>query len=95
MFNPFKREEDRQLDVLINRVIDDMELYGPDSEEYPRLVETLKKLYKLKAQQKPRRVSPDTVLIVLGNILGILVIVAYEEKHVITSKAYSTFVKRN
>jgi hypothetical protein len=38
---------------------------------------------------KPKRVSPDTLAAVAGNLLGIIVIVGYENKHVITSKALS------
>jgi hypothetical protein len=32
-------------------------------------------------------------MVVLGNLLGILIIVAYEEKHVITSKAMPLFIR--
>jgi hypothetical protein len=88
MQNPFKRTEDK-VDALINRVIEDMEMFGPDSEEYPKLIANLEKLHKLKADKKPSRVSPDTIAIIAGNLLGILIIVAYEEKHVITSKAFT------
>lgn len=93
MQNPFKRTEDK-VDALIDRVIEDMEMFGPDSEEYPKLIANLEKLYKLRAEKKPSRVSPDTLAIVMGNLLGILIIVAYEEKHVITSKAFTMATNR-
>lgn len=84
-------EED--LNDLIQRVVDDMAMFGPTSEEYPQLLENLERLTKLKDGEKPERVSRDTIAVVAGNIIGILVIVAYEQKHVMTSKAFMTFVK--
>jgi len=88
MFGPFKRTEDKHLDELIERVVSDMQMFGPESKEYPTLVAHLTALHALKADKKPSRVSSDTVAIVVGNLLGILIIVMYEEKHVITSKAF-------
>lgn len=38
---------------------------------------------------RKKRVSPDTLVAVAGNLLGIIVIVGYENKNVITSKALS------
>lgn len=87
MFGPFRRDKDTYLDELITRVVDDMQMFGPESEEYPKLVTHLAALRKLEADKKPSRVSPDTVVIVLGNLLGILIIVMYEHTGVITSKA--------
>lgn len=75
------------LDEPIEKVLTDMNTYGPDSEEYPKLIDHLERLTRMKAEEGRRqRVSPDTMAIVLGNILGILVIVAYEQKHVMVSK---------
>lgn len=93
MFIPFKRTEEKYLDELIERVVDDMHMFGPESEEYPKLVAHLERLHKMKADKKPSRVSPDTLAIVLGNLVGILIIVMYEEKHVITSKAFTMATK--
>jgi len=84
-----RKKTEEHLDVLIERVVSDMELYGPDSEEYTNLVKHLETLNRMKASKWWTRLSWDTVLIVLGNLLGILIIVAYEERNVITSKALS------
>lgn len=84
-----RKTSEKNLDVLIQRVVNDMELYGPDSEEYTNLVKHLETLNRMKSQKWWTRLSWDTVLIVLGNLLGILIIVAYEERNVISSKALS------
>lgn len=87
MFGPFKSPVD-PLDAPIARVIADLDRYGPETDEYPKLIAHLEKLHKMKAEKRPPRVSRDTVMIVLGNLVGILIIVIYEEKHVISSKAF-------
>lgn len=83
----FRQRNDAHLDSLIDDVVEDMKLYRPDSEEYPKLVNHLRELNEMKAAKQPRRVSPDIVIGGLFNLLGILVIVMYEERNVITSKA--------
>lgn len=93
MFGPFQRTEEDGIDKQIKRILDDMDMFGPGSEEYDKLLPQLKKLMKLKTNKKSWHIDPNTVVLVVGNLVGILIIVMYEEKHVITSKAYSTFVK--
>lgn len=74
-------------DAQIERVLSDMEMFGPESEEYPKLLAHLKALHAMKAEEKPKfRISPDTLAIVGGNLLGILIIVAYEQTHPMVSK---------
>ena len=81
------------IDCLIERVTDDMEMFGPTSEEYTKLLDYLERLTKLRDEKTPKPVSRDTIVLVAGNILGILAIVAYEQKHVMTSKALPIFVR--
>ena len=76
------------VDEPIDRVLTEMNTYGPDSPEYDKLVRYLERLNDVKANERQHFVvSPDTIAIVLGNLVGILIIVAYEQKHVMTSKA--------
>jgi hypothetical protein len=65
----------------------------PGTEEYSNTLSYLERLVKLKAEDKPERISRNTVAVVLGNLAGILLIVAYEQKHVMTSKAFGTILK--
>jgi hypothetical protein len=93
MLRRFKKKES-VLDEPITEILDKMKHYGPDNEEYPHLVDNLERLNKLKQKERRFKFSPDTMLIVGGNLLGILIIVAYEQKHVIVSKGL-TFVGRS
>lgn len=57
------------------------------------------RLKDLEAQEKKAelgrrfKVSHDTLAIVVGNLLGIGVVVAYERAHVLTSKAFTNVLK--
>lgn len=93
MFNMSTPENQEALDDLIERVTDDMLLFGPTHEEYPQLLNQLERLTKLKVQEKPERVSRDTLAVIAANLVGILIVVAYEQKHVMTSKAFGNILK--
>ncbi len=80
------RKKDQDLNDAIQSILDTMTMYGPDSKEYPQLVEQLEKLTALK-QKKRWRFDPNTVLIVAGNLLGIAIIVIVEQNAVWRSKA--------
>lgn len=83
------------LDDAIARNIADMDTIEPDSDKYGMLMENVEKLVRLKNEDKKSRVSPDTMAIVAGNLLGILIIVAYEQKHVMTSRGLGFVLQTN
>jgi hypothetical protein len=93
MLNRIVRRRESILDKPIERVLSDMDTYGPDSKEYSELIEHLDKLTKMKAEDRRNRVSPDTMAMIAGNLLGIVIIVAYEQKHVMTSKGLGFVLK--
>lgn len=64
-----------------------------DSDEFTKKMEQINKLYALKEKHSQKRVSPDTMLLVAGNLAGILMILSYERAHVITSKALGFVLK--
>lgn len=84
-------------DTDIRRVITDLEYEmttkDGDSEEYANMLNRLERLYKLYEKNSRKHLSPDTKLLVAGNLVGILIIVAYEHGHVITSKAVNQIGK--
>lgn len=93
MFESFKSEEAKSLSAAIDRVSALLATYDTNSEEYANTLSYLERLYALKTETRKYRVSPDSMLIVAGNLLGILIIVAYEQKHVFGSKAISFISK--
>lgn len=92
----FKREpriEDLKLANEIDSVMNRMAEIGPDDPEYPKQIVYLQRLNDLKTQKRDKRVSPDTMAIVLGNLIGILIIVAYEQKHIMKSTSMNFIMK--
>lgn len=88
-----KSEVAAKLDAEIISLLDKLKSI-PDkkSQDYTTIVEQLSKLNKLKAEEAPKRVSPDTVLVVAANIFGILWLARYERENVIRSRSALGFV---
>jgi len=87
MFGINRRNEHAKYDEPIDKVLDELREYSVDASEFAAAMDYLDRLTKMKVLTSQDRVSPDTMAMVLGNLFGILVIVAYEQRHVMTSKA--------
>lgn len=86
-------ESQTALDETITQLMHDMKMMDGDSEEYATCLNRLERLMKQKEKFAPKRISPDTLVLVGANLLGIVIIVAWEHGHVISSKALSHIVK--
>jgi hypothetical protein len=84
--NIFQKKPSK-LDEPIDKVLFEMATTDEASEEYTTLMNHLERLMAMKREERSNRVSPDTWAVVGGNLAGILTIVAYEQKHVMVSKA--------
>jgi len=80
---------DEAIDALLARIA--TEPY--DSKETPAMVDQVTKLAKLKEKDIPKRPSPDTLVLVAGNILGIVLILQFERVNVVTSRAIGFVMK--
>ena len=90
-----KPKEPTGLDNAIAEVLSDMKGFTSDADEYAAMVEQLVKLHAMKESEKPSSVSKDTVLIVVGNLLGIVMILSFERTNVITTRALQFMLKRS
>ena len=90
-----KDEKPHALDPAIAKILESMETFGPEDDEWPQLMESLERLTKLKDRKERKQVSPDTLAVVVGNLAAVLIVVAYEQKHVITTKAFGLTLKRD
>lgn len=86
-------KEKTTLEKLIDIVETRMLESDVDSAEYVLDMEKLKQLYEIRGEQHRSPVSSDTILVCITNIAGILTIVIYENRHVITSKGFSQLMK--
>ena len=89
----FRREQITRTDSLIDAVQEGMHEEGIHGEDYAKLLTYLERLHEIKVKERFDPVSRDTMATVVGNLLGILMIVAYEQKHVITSKGLNQILR--
>jgi len=80
---------DEAISALLARIA--KEQYDP--KETPAIVDQVTKLAKLRDASHPKRPSPDTLILVAGNILGIVLILQFERVNVITSRAIGFVLK--
>lgn len=92
MRSPFKREPS-DLQKQINTLLDCMDQVEPESAEYNTYVKRLSKLKKIERENRPSRLSRDTMAIAGCNLAGILIIVLHERVGVIGSKALGQLMK--
>lgn len=89
----FRTDVTTPVDCQIDAVLNEMETIGVNSDRYPVQMTYLERLHELKTKTRQPSVSRDTLIVVAGNLVGILLVVAYEQKHVITSKAFGQLVR--
>lgn len=82
-----KPNQPHELDEPIKKLLETLANVNPETKEYAQITKQLEKLYKLKQLEKPEGVSADTIALIGGNLLGILIIVGHERAHIVTSKA--------
>ncbi len=97
MFNiKRKQEEPSPVDGLIEELISEMKGLDGYSDEYPKSAASLKALFEVKAaetKQKPEGLNVNTIAAVAGNLVGIVLILAFEKSNVITSKGLGFVMK--
>lgn len=101
MFNRSKKEvEESPYDSVKNALLETMSSCHPNSDEYVTALKTYHIVLAQESALPPKaktgfmnKLDPNTLFLVAGNLLGILVIVAYEQKHVFASQA-SKFIQK-
>lgn len=90
--NIFKKEK-TMLEKEIEAILLDMKDMDINSDEYEVALNHLTILHEIKTKEKKWNVSPDTMAVVVANLLGIILILKHEELNVITSKAMNFVIK--
>jgi hypothetical protein len=85
--NPSKVPQD--LDAVIEALLKQMAEDDPKTKEYAAMADQLSKLMAMKKEvNSGLTISADTWALIAANLVGILIIVTYEQAgHVITTKA--------
>jgi len=89
-----RKKEPSKLDIAIDNLLEELNEYPGYDDDYAKRVKMLEKLHKLKKTDRPHNaVNSDTLLTVGGNVLIALILIGFEQKHVITTKAPAFFSK--
>lgn len=83
------------LDSEIDRMLDLLKDLDVTNAKFEPTLKSLERLYELKEKNSPKPISRDAILTVGANLTGIAMIIGYEHAHVITSKAFSTLLKKS
>lgn len=96
MNGPFRKDESENLTPVINQLLSEMTTYGPGTPEHAAALDQLERLVDIKRKYKRQwNISPDTLILAGANILIAVIVVGYEQKHVVTSKWNSFLLKKN
>lgn len=97
MFKNKPTAEEELLNEKINHALSRLDPVMRTETEYREIVNHLNVLLglrdKIQGSKSKSRVSPDTMAIVVGNLVGIAMIVGHEKAHVATSKAFNFIMK--
>lgn len=80
---------EREMDSLISE-LHECEVI---SKEYSLILDRVERLNKIRLSDKGNSISPDTLVVVGGNLAGILLILGYERVNIITTKALGFVIK--
>lgn len=87
------KNEPTHLETVIDSLLDELDGYTSDDDEYATAVKHLSELYKLRELNKPKQLDPNIILTVGANLIGILAILHHEQANVIASKALGFVMK--
>lgn len=92
-----RKDKRSMLDKEIDKILAQMEkVENVLSDEYEQLSDRLGKLMEMKGQKgfkEVRKLDPNTVIVVVGGITEIILIMTYEQGHVIATKAFSRVLR--
>lgn len=80
-----KRDKRTDLEKKIDDQLDYLMHCAQSPEDIQTVMELIERRQNLKKTKQ--KISPDTIAIIAGNLLGIALILSYEKLNVITSKA--------
>lgn len=89
----FTKSNKTKLEVEIDRLETHLSNVDILDDDYELTIDRLKSLYELTDKKDKFKVSPDTLAVVAGNLLGIAIILKHEELNIVTTKALGFVMK--
>ena len=90
-----KRKKRDELQLEIDDLLDQMQhIEDTTGEAYLKLAQAVETLKKAQSYQKPRLINPDTVVVVVGNILVVAGVCLFEQTgHIIRTQSTRFLMK--
>lgn len=88
-----RKKEPSLLDREIDRAIRDLRHHAINSEEYKTILNMVTSLHQMKMEETSKPVSKDTMAVIGGNLLGIVMILKHEWLHPIRTTAMNLILK--
>jgi hypothetical protein len=89
-----QKPEDLKLINAINDCLNELDTFAPDDPRYIKTLASLERLMDMQKAKTPKySVDLNTVLLVAGNLAGIMIIVYSERASAFTSKAQGFILK--
>lgn len=87
------KPSDAQLEI--DRLYGELKLHDPESDEYHAIQDRLVTQSDLNTPKVPEKktLDPNTILLAVTNVVGIVVVLAYEHAHPIAGKAFGLISK--
>lgn len=86
-------KKNEALDGLIQMLEAELAVTDPETEGYKHILERYEKLTEIQRRGAESKVDPNTLLVVVGNLVGVLAMLNFERLGVITSKAAGHIIK--
>lgn len=94
MFGPKEKpKHQRMLESELDRALTRLKTEIPTTQDYTKMLSLVERLHNMLDDETPEVVSKNTLLIVGGNLLGIILILKHEHLNPITSKALSFVIR--
>ena len=86
-----KKRDELQIDGLLSQM---QKLEDPTGEVYLKLAQSVETLKKAQSYQEPKFINPDTVVVVVGNILVVAGVCLFEQTgHIIRTQSTRFLMK--
>lgn len=82
------QKKQKTINDEIQHVLLNLEGMAVHSQEYGEAVKNLKELCEARSKKTSYIVEPEVLVIALTNILGIVIVLNFEQLHVVASKAF-------
>ena len=88
------KDKRTNLEKEIDSILLKMKTLDVSSEEYSAAADNLGVLIDAQSKEKEHRASPDTIAVILGGLLQVILMLNFEKTGVISSKALGFIMKR-